>query len=519
MNRMLIALVLFVAFFSVPIRITAAAAQQPASTGAASSDTDLERRVYQLETAQKQTIESLRSSNDFNRFLIQMIGAIVALLVVTQTVIQGFAMRRQAQREREWDQANHQSVEQVSKVMDVVERTMSSRLDAEKEARREAGKTRLELEGLLKQIGALNQFYMNYQKTIENARNAIEGQAYKWTTEVSRHDFRLMGNELSTFAQQYDKFKTEYIPIEKEPNIQFSAIVYYILGIAAHYSNRPEDAKSYLREVIVNANRGLNEAEIDYNHRIATTHYYLGLIESNFGNYQKAIEYFENANKIDLQGEDYLTRIVIADAYIMTNDLDRAEKYIDYVEMGLKNKEKTEGRLLSHNLRLRSRAALIKASILMFKHEDNWQESAREILEGIFNRDPFYYYATAMLGQLCLYQGDKAGARKIFEQAYETIVNSGDLQKVAEIRSRILLLMVAGLCCRQGCGDDKRAEAHLDDADDLRVRLPKLGDQICTVFSIISRKNENTECIHSHIDLIRNGQAFVAENRMEHRAG
>ena len=145
----------------------------------------------------------------------------------------------------------------------------------------------------------------------------------------------------------------------------------------------------------------------------------------------------------------------------------------------------------------------------IFEGEANWQEKAQQILEAVHNSEPHYYYASATLGQVYHFMGDADKAQGLFRHAYETIERSGDLQKVTETRSKILLLMVVGLCCKHGLPDEKRAGEYLDNANNLRARLPKLGDQVCTVFSILSRKNENSETIRSHIDLIRKGEVFL----------
>ena len=237
--------------------------------------------------------------------------------------------------------------------------------------------------------------------------------------------------------------------------------------------------------------------------------YYLGVIESNFGNDQNSVAYFENANRRDPQGTDFLTKVVSAEAYVMIDDYGKARQYLDEVESGLREMERRENRLSNYQLRLRSRAALIRANIAILRREANWQSEVKQLLEPVRAADSQYYYATATLAQSYASQGDADYARNLFREARESILNSNDLYIVREIRSKIVLLMVAGICSKHGLLDDKWSEDYLDQADGLRDNLPKIDDQVCTVFSTLSKRNENGETIHYHIELIRKGHILL----------
>lgn len=511
-------------FFVLTSDIHHVSAQQSISSQATPNPSpltpELEQRIYRLEVTQTQNIELLRSSNDYNQFLIQVVGGLIALLVA----IQGFATVSQARREKERDdrrarrdeerdRADRTGVEQVARIMNVVQQTLASRLDAEKQAREEAAKAHQQLEEVLKHIAALEDFYNNFQSAILRARQAIEDSASRWAREVSRHDFKRMTIELNDFAQQFDKFKTEFEGLEKEPRPLFTARVPYIRGIAAHYANRPEIAKQSLTEIITFQQPESGESEIAFKRRMANAYYYLGVTESNFGNHQDAIQSFENANSLDLQGKDFLTRIVTAEAYIMINELDKARKYLNEVEERLSALERQQGRLANFHLRLQSRAALIRANIAILGRETNWQEDVKDILRPVYYKDTQYYFITATLGQVFADQAEHEEAEKFFREAYEVIERSGDLLTVTEARSKILLLMVAGMCCKHGLMAEKRSEEYLDRADGLRDSLPKIGPQVCTTFSNLSKRNEHTETIHYHIELIRKGNFFINPNR------
>ena len=436
-------------------------AQEPSPTPVAASANqvvDLERRVNKLEVAQGQTIESLKSNYDHSKFLIQMIGGLIAILVTIQGFTTFFQVRRERQRydyqkEREQDRDSRQAkredqrdvadqagIDQVSKIMNVVERTLESRLSAEKEARDEAKKAHGELQNVLDEIKDLKLFYENFQSTILKARKDLSETASKWAKEISRHDFRRMVKDLNDFAHQFDKFNNEFKSLDRSGE-QFGARVPYIRGIAAHYANRPQVAKDYLTEVVSFQQPESGENELHYNRRNANAYYYLGLIEANFGNDQDAIAFFEKANQLDTKGTDFLTKVAMAESYTMINSYGEANQLISEIEKDLLKIEHTEGRLAHYHQRLKSRAALIKANIIMLEREDNWSSKALKILEEVHTEDPQYYYAIATLAQVYDFQQDENNKKELFSEAYETIQQSGDLLTVTEARSRILLLM------------------------------------------------------------------------------
>jgi tetratricopeptide (TPR) repeat protein len=483
--------------------------------------TDLENRMIQVETTQTQLIASLTSSNDQYKFLLTAFGAALGALVVIQGILQGVAtsaqlrregMRdtRQARREDEQDQVQYTGAKQVSEIMNVVKSTLESRLDAEQQAREEANKTRKDLDRVLNEVSSLVGFVRNYKTNIQNARQAIEDSASR-LAQVPRHNFRSISNELNSFARQFESFRTEYEPLEEEPRRKFSARTLYIRGIAAHYANQPETAKRYLTEVTEFQQPELGDPDRAYKRRIANAYYYLGLTDSNFGNVQNAIDCFENANSLDPDGTDFLTKLVTAEAYIMKgkDGFDRAKQIIMEVEEGLRRKKEKEGRLAGVYLRLRSRATLILANMAILRREGNWWEEVQTLLKQVLDDDPGYYYATATLAQVNSVRDMQGDAQRLFREAYETIERSGDLFMVTEARSQILLRMVAGLCCLHGLMDKNRSEEHLDRADSLLGSLPKIDSQVCTVFSTLSKRNEKGETIHDHIELIRGGKVLL----------
>lgn len=365
---------LFVALTIGTIRISA---QQSAPTPGASAPTptpDLERRVYRLEVEQTQNIEALNSSIETNRSLVTIFAGLFGLVVAIQGLVsfsqwrrEGEREARQTRREGERDGMDQKSAKQVSDILDVVQRTLASRLDAEEKARKEAEEARKEAEGAKKALLAAAEkkareeakeareelqkvanrlapfegFYGTFQELIKDTRKSIEEQASR-LAGTARHEFRQHANELNSLARQFDIFKTQYANLEAKPHPEFSARIAYILGIAAHYANQPELAKQYLGKVAGCQQPEPGEDNRPYEKRVANAYYYLGVIESNFGNHDEAIKFFEKANGLDLDRKDFLTRVVTAEAYAMSANPDKAMPFLSVVEQEASKKERTE---------------------------------------------------------------------------------------------------------------------------------------------------------------------------------
>ena len=216
----------------------------------------------------------------------------------------------------------------------------------------------------------------------------------------------------------------------------------------------------------------------------------------------------EEANRLDLEGSGFLTRAAIADTYAMMNRFDSARYYVDQIENGLQDIEDREGPLHGFQLRLRSRARLIRANMALLMRAPDW-DVPQLLLESVLDTDPQYTHAIVTLAQVYYGQDRLDEAQKQFDKAHMAIERSGDLITVTEIRSKILLRMVAGMCCKHGPQDEDRAHALLDQADNLLPSLPRIDDQDCTVFSTLSKRNESSNTIRRHIGLIREGQVLL----------
>jgi len=509
-------------FFAVTIGTVRISAQQPTPTPSAPVPTptptpDLEHRIYQLEVAYTQTIQTWESISAHTRNIAAAVGVLFTIMVGFQGYATGVQLRREGmaldsrlEAERQARETERTGVEQVSSVMNVVQQTLQRRLDAENEARDEARKAEERLQRFEDQVKFLERFYRGFQENIKSSRQDIEVRAFQ-LAQTSRHDFRGKVNELTSYVRQFDTFNTMFETLEEEPR-PFSPRVPYICGIAAHYANQPETAEHHLEEVVHFHQPESDEDDISYNRRVANAYYYLGLTESNFGNHLKAIDLFEEANERDLQDRDFLTRVVTSEAYVMIDNFGDARGYLDHVEERLREIERIEGSLSNFHLRLRSRAALIRANMAILERKADWHREVQQLLEPVYKVEPQYYYATATLAQV-YYQQDEANAKKkaqeLFSEAYRDIERSGLLLTVTEARSKILLLMVAGLCCKHGPEEERRSAEHLDRADSLLNNLPKIGDRVCTVFSTLSKRNVDIGTIRDHIKKIRESQVLL----------
>ena len=342
------------------------------------------------------------------------------------------------------------------------------------------------MEKVLTQIRDLEKFYQNFQVKIQRMRNNLEKTASQLAL-FSRHDFKNKVLLLNEFSRDFDQFKADSEPLEEETRV-FDARVPYMRGIAAHYNNQPELVKHFLTEVTVYQQPEQGEDVISFKRRVANAYYYLGLTEANFGHDDDAIAYFENANLLDPQRRDFLTKIVYAEAYVTNGNFEKAVFFLHEVEDALAEMETKQGSLASYHLRLRSRAALIRASIEIMRNDGKWGDAVRLLLEPVHAADTKYYYVTATLAQAYAALNDYNTASKLFREAHEAIIASNDLIKVTETRSRILLLMVAGMSARHGLPESERmSNDYLDEADMLRGSLPKIGEKTCTVFSPLNK--------------------------------
>jgi tetratricopeptide (TPR) repeat protein len=534
------------------------------------SDQDLRHRVEQLESqnnahvaALQASIDSLRTLNEAHRsFMTNFGGAFVGLISVL-IAIQGLSAWTQARRDKDarqeekrrydqhaerevirdrifaevgdmlvagqrtrlaWEGADRERVlagdelqkrneqagtDQVRAIFSVVRDTLDTRLVAEKEALDRARKAERKYANMQSKFSALEQFVDRFQTTIATARKAIE-VAGKDLSAYGRHDFRGRVRLLGTFADKYDHFQSDYEPLEVPPR-EFSARAQYVRGIAAHYANQPDKAKALLEAVSSKIQTEPDESSGIAKKRTAIAQYFVGINYSNFADYDSAFAWLSQSFQDDKAFKDFLPRIALAEAKAQAGAHAEAEALLKQVIERLDEKERSEKSLPDAERKLRNRAQLMRVNLLIQTRPEGWPRDGLNILKIVDASDPHYYFAIATEAQLSHHLGNIEAAKLGFNRAYDEIRNSGDLVTVVEVRSRILLLLFAGICCLYAQADESRAKEHLDEALARLEELPVLDGKLCRVFSPLTKLNETKETIERHIKLIRNGYVLWRE--------
>src|SRR6266516_377593 len=420
----------------------------PAPVDLGSRVATIEERITRLEATETQHVAALDSTIDQLRFVLGGLGILLTFIVGVQAIFQF----RQSQ-------VQHSGVRQISEVMDVVTKTLESRLTAEEEARKEKATLEESISGIERNMEGLVRFRDRFDGIIVSQRREIEENADE-LAQTSRHDFRLLVDRLRSFARQFDTFKDQYQPIEQKSS-ELSARARYIRGIAAHYANDPEKSRIYLQDVVrLPAD---NEPQISHDRRVANAYYYLGITDSNFMTGDSAVSFHEALTR-DAAGGDFLTRVVAAEAQVMSGETDAARTASGEIVSQV-DRRFPSGRLAPFHRRLRSRAILVQANVEIVEGRDNYRERVQGLLAPVLAEDPRYYYAIVTLAQAHAdRQSDEA--RALFLRAYESILSSNDILMVTEVRSQVLLRMTAGLCCKQ-TEDPLHSEEHLEKAGQL----------------------------------------------------
>lgn len=470
--------------------------------------TNIERRLNEAERAideqnqkHKILLEAAEERNKQLQTLLQWLGVGFIVLSVIFAGIAAWASWHQSQQQGQLIGAHVRSAESVSDVLGVVQNILDNRLLTVEEERKEIVELRT-------QVGGVTQIINRLKAGIEYQRKRFETTAEELAL-IPRHDFKKAANiqAINAFARDIDNFRVQY------PEDEFSGHCLYIRGIAAVLNDNFKEIHDFLKQVIT-----LEGPKADSNlpsrKRLANANYYLGLNHSNLGELDDAIRLLEQAHKRDPEGTDLLTRLVMAETYVMSGQYKKAEGFLQQVEKGLEIlKPKQKGELYSHQLRLYSRAYLIRTNMALLEKSGEWKDQAKQFAEMAYNIDPDYYYASFNLGQILQkFWEDKEEnqAKRLFSDAYSKIQESGHLHFVKETRIRILLLMVAAICGRYGeTVNGRTVNKLLDEARQLRNELPKIDNRMCTVFSPLSKLNENSETIGIHIEEIRKGTVLL----------
>jgi tetratricopeptide (TPR) repeat protein len=414
-----------------------------------------------------------------------LLGGLSVLLTVI-VAIQAFLQARQ-------DRVQHSGLEQVTQVMGVIEKTLQSNLLTSEEVRKQATELRAEMD-------------TTFGTIIGASREAIERSARE-LADRPRHEHRGIMAELASFAREFDNFEIQYGGMSRwADRLTLSPRAQYVRGLAGHYGNDPAAVKKYLLSV-VEAGAVSGETDVALNKRRAIAYYYLGLTSSNFGDRNKAAEYLQQAARIDTGRPDFLTMVAAAEAMLLAGDphaVEAAQTIVTTIDT-------TYGPLpvmASEFRRHRSRALLVQANAAILAARPNdpsYRGAVRQIVGEALEHDRDYYYASITMAQVT---DDPETARTLYTDAVEDIRDSEDLGRTTEARSQILLRMAYALALKHG-PDDRHAGDQLDRALQLRSSLPQEGANVCTVFSILSKRNVSATTITEHIEAIRAGKTIL----------
>jgi hypothetical protein len=456
--------------------------------------------------------------------LLTYFAVIVSLMVGFQAYLAQRQSNREGDRHQTQDIIERHGVERVSKILDVLHKTLNVRLTTEEQ-----------IEAFRQNSVRINEFLETQQAVIKKQRAALEKNAISLSS-VRRQMFRTVVADLDTFARSYDTFQQQYADLEehKEARRAFSARVEYIRGVSAHFSNQPQVAAEHLGKVTARDKREEDETIDDpFKKRKASAYYYIGLNLANI-NEPSAIDEFESAIKTYPDRTDFLSRIVLAEAYAVQRRFPDAQHILgpeitewelekkrdaDEVELGLCKKSVATGDPVYR--RLRSRVTLIRANMLLQQRGTAglgdairllmpiWGSDSDDEKDPLCRKDQSYYYAVSTLGQLIKSVDGAQASSQYFDHALQKIIESYDLRTIVEVRSRILVRLVAAMCAVNGSKEQSRATNYLTEATGQIELLPKMNGKSCSVFSPLSRTNEPPETITTHIEAIRNGDVIL----------
>jgi tetratricopeptide (TPR) repeat protein len=406
---------------------------------------------------------------------------------------------RQFRHEQRLQTFTAQSAETMSKILTVVHGMLDLRFTTESAQATQIAKLQGTVDAVTNDVARLT-------AAIQAQRQDLERRA-RTLVETPRHGFKDLAQLLGGFAKDFDAFDRFY---PQEPRLTGRAL--YIRGVAAAFHDDFEALQRSLTAVTTLPKEN-DEEDTAYAKRRANAYFYLALNKANLGNFDEALELFGEARKPRIADDDYLIRLAVAETRVMARQYDQAELLLDEVLAGLLQTQ----RLRSHQLRLLSRAHLMRGNIAILRDSTAGPQRALPHVEKAHDHDSEYYYAAFTLSQIKFAMGDQAAteAAQHFADAYSCILRSGDLRTVVETRARILLLMVAALSGKYGRGENERTiDKYLDDAETLSRRLPsvetttaaKPSRQYCTVFSPLSKVNVDPETIRQDIIRIREGR-------------
>lgn len=468
---------------------------------------DIQRRLDRIDVQRQYTQELVKTETESSRSFLTVFGVIIGVIVSVQSIFQGLSLRHQWARdsgrdvrEAEKDASNNTSAKAVADVLAVVKNTLDARLTEENKARDEAAGAKNQVNAIRAE---LDRVVSHFERLARTAHDRIEVTASRLAA-FRRHEFKEIPERLADLALQYDEYELNLQPLAPQ-TLVFSARVLYVRGIAAHYASQPDLVKTHLSEVTKQTAPEKGETEIASARRVGNAYYYLALNESNFGNYGDALHLLNQASE-SLDPNDLLSRIVIAECYLFSEQYQRGLQYLNE-EIDCRIREmKNTGIFRGYHTPFEVRSAILQANVGILRGDSDWADKIIAHLDKFCEDEPDNYYALVSVAQ-ALHAQKNSRAADLFDKAYEAIIRSRHLDTITEIRSRILLLTVAGICSKMGSTRTRKRmpEEFLEEAKRLLDRLPRRGSEECTVFSVITKRNENRNVIAGHIGQIEAG--------------
>lgn len=520
-----------------------ASAQQPTPTTSAPTPAPtttlaftpaLERRVYQLEVKQDQTVKSLQTSNTVTQVVMGVAGGFVAILVG----IQGFATYRQLRREEGRDERQTsreevwnryagrmfalqeknlkevntittaiaagatQNVDSLNTILSTFQRIMEFKV-------MEAG----EAKDLMRRVEDLQSQLENLERAQRQQRDELERAQRRQVEELLqcavrlRHPRFMYTSPDPDLKLQIEGYRTQTDFMERATLDRYTGVespkaenrrygeIYLRRGVIAYCDNDVLKSREMLR--IAERFFPFSEQEIESMSReqrlpTAFTQYYLALIEKNYGEMTAAREYIERSYTVygRNEPEELLTPATRAEILSYLGDMDNARVAIHEV-LGRADDLRQRGPLRRHDAIYALRARLLLGNTYYVSHE--WQQALQhyqDTLKADVHR--YYgYYVYHSIAQVYHQLGDEKRAKENKRQAYKELVDTRHLQTKVALDTKILLNALAYLCTRED--KPQKAQEYRETIRELWLRIREVNGLQLRLFSFEKKQQVSKE--------------------------
>jgi len=499
-----------------------ASAQQPTPTTSAATPTpttlaftpDLERRVYQLEVQQNQTVKSLQTSNTVTQVVMGVAGGFVAILVG----IQSFATYRQLRREEGRDERQTSREE--------VWNRYAGRMFAlqEKNLKEVNTITTAIAAGATQNVDSLNTMLATFQRIMEfrvtEAENVqelmqemrgeldeLKEAQHQQVEELWRSAVRLRRSRFlytnpdPDLQRQTVEFRTQmdlmqrvvldrYTGVESPAENHRYGEIYLRRGVIAYYDNDMLKSREMLRiaeRFFPCSEREIESVPRDQRLTTAFTQFYLALIEKNYGVMTAAREHIERSYAVygRNEPEELLTPATRAEILSYLGDMDNARAAIQEV-LGRADDLRQRGPLRLHDAIYALRARLLLGNTYYVSHE--WQQALQHYQDTLkADVDRYYsYYVYHSIAQVYHQLGDEKSAKENKRQAYEELVDTGHLRTKVALDTKILLNALAYLCTRED--KPQKAQEYRETIQELWLRIREVNGLQLRLFSFEKKR-------------------------------